>query len=151
MCCFMQNFLARTLADFEMKLEKEVLVPLNKLSEVVFFLVPNYMNWNRQYSWPIHDRCYLCRRTCQRSWKTRNSLLNLQQTGIMLASGDFLFFFNIDQNMLQLLLQRKSPLHIFTILFYEYCVMNIYAICVSLLDLRPAQAHRPSKTDYERM
>uniref|UniRef100_A0A8C1TTD6 SH3-domain binding protein 1 n=1 Tax=Cyprinus carpio TaxID=7962 RepID=A0A8C1TTD6_CYPCA len=33
MCCFMQNFLARTLADFEMKLEKEVLVPLNKLSE----------------------------------------------------------------------------------------------------------------------
>ncbi|XP_059388089.1 SH3 domain-binding protein 1 [Carassius carassius] len=33
MCCFMQNFLARTLSDFEMKLEKEVLVPLNKLSE----------------------------------------------------------------------------------------------------------------------
>ncbi|XP_051968604.1 SH3 domain-binding protein 1-like [Xyrauchen texanus] len=33
MCCFMQNFLAQTLADFEMKLEKEVLVPLNKLSE----------------------------------------------------------------------------------------------------------------------
>lgn len=33
MCCFMQNFLARTLADFEMKLEKVVLVPLNKLSE----------------------------------------------------------------------------------------------------------------------
>ncbi|KAK2876535.1 hypothetical protein QQF64_004664 [Cirrhinus molitorella] len=33
MCCFMQNYLARTLADFEMKLEKEVLVPLNKLSE----------------------------------------------------------------------------------------------------------------------
>ncbi|XP_067285236.1 SH3 domain-binding protein 1 isoform X2 [Pseudorasbora parva] len=33
MCCFMQNFLARTLADFEMKMEKEVLVPLNKLSE----------------------------------------------------------------------------------------------------------------------
>lgn len=34
----MENFLARTLADFEMKLEKEVLVPLNKLSEVAFFL-----------------------------------------------------------------------------------------------------------------
>ncbi|XP_056325912.1 SH3 domain-binding protein 1 isoform X1 [Danio aesculapii] len=33
MCCFMQNTLAQTLADFEMKLEKEVLVPLNKLSE----------------------------------------------------------------------------------------------------------------------
>lgn len=33
MCCFMQNYLARTLADFEMKLEKDVLVPLNKLSE----------------------------------------------------------------------------------------------------------------------
>ncbi len=38
MCCFMQNFLARTLADFEMNLEKEVLVPLNKLSEVFFCL-----------------------------------------------------------------------------------------------------------------
>lgn len=92
MCCFMQNFLARTLADFEMNLEKEVLVPLNKLSEVVFVLVPNYMNWNRLYSWPIHDRCYPYRRTCQRSWKTRNSLLNLQQTGIMHASGDFVLF-----------------------------------------------------------
>ncbi|XP_066520787.1 SH3 domain-binding protein 1 [Hoplias malabaricus] len=33
MCCFMQNFLAQTLADFEMKLEKDVLEPLNKLSE----------------------------------------------------------------------------------------------------------------------
>ncbi|KAK7134610.1 hypothetical protein R3I93_017896 [Phoxinus phoxinus] len=33
MCCFMQSFLARTLADFEMKMEREVLVPLNKLSE----------------------------------------------------------------------------------------------------------------------
>lgn len=153
MCCFMQNFLARTLADFEMNLEKEVLVPLNKLSEVVFVLVPNYMNWNRLYSWPIHDRCYAYRRTCQRSWKTRNSLLNLQQTGIMHASGDFCFvlFGHFDQNMLQLLLQCKSHLRIFTILFYEDCVMNIYAICVSLLDLRPAQVHRPSKTDYERM
>ncbi|KAK1793918.1 hypothetical protein P4O66_010831, partial [Electrophorus voltai] len=33
MCCFMQNLLAQTLADFEMKLEKDVLEPLNKLSE----------------------------------------------------------------------------------------------------------------------
>ncbi|XP_072524092.1 SH3 domain-binding protein 1 [Salminus brasiliensis] len=33
MCCFMQKFLAQTLADFEMKLEKDVLEPLNKLSE----------------------------------------------------------------------------------------------------------------------
>ncbi|XP_018617259.1 SH3 domain-binding protein 1 isoform X2 [Scleropages formosus] len=33
MCCFMENFLARTLADFEVQLEKEVLEPLNKLSE----------------------------------------------------------------------------------------------------------------------
>ncbi|XP_041756255.1 SH3 domain-binding protein 1-like [Coregonus clupeaformis] len=33
MCCFMESHLATTLADFEMKLEKEVLEPLNKLSE----------------------------------------------------------------------------------------------------------------------
>ncbi|XP_035001149.1 SH3 domain-binding protein 1 [Hippoglossus stenolepis] len=33
MCCFMEKMLASMLADFEMKLEREVLVPLNKLSE----------------------------------------------------------------------------------------------------------------------
>ncbi|KAJ7984745.1 hypothetical protein DPEC_G00357950 [Dallia pectoralis] len=33
MCCFMESHLATTLADFELKLEKEVLEPLNKLSE----------------------------------------------------------------------------------------------------------------------
>ncbi|XP_018540979.1 SH3 domain-binding protein 1 [Lates calcarifer] len=33
MCCFMEKMLANLLADFEMKLEKEVLEPLNKLSE----------------------------------------------------------------------------------------------------------------------
>uniref|UniRef100_A0A3B3S5D7 SH3 domain binding protein 1 n=1 Tax=Paramormyrops kingsleyae TaxID=1676925 RepID=A0A3B3S5D7_9TELE len=33
MCCFMQTLLAKTLADFEVQLEKEVLEPLNKLSE----------------------------------------------------------------------------------------------------------------------
>ncbi|CAJ1080622.1 SH3 domain-binding protein 1 isoform X2 [Xyrichtys novacula] len=33
MCCFMEKILASTLADFEMKVEKEVLEPLNKLSE----------------------------------------------------------------------------------------------------------------------
>lgn len=33
MCCFMEKRLANMLADFEMKLEKEVLEPLNKLSE----------------------------------------------------------------------------------------------------------------------
>uniref|UniRef100_UPI003AAAC882 SH3 domain-binding protein 1 n=1 Tax=Centroberyx gerrardi TaxID=166262 RepID=UPI003AAAC882 len=33
MCCFMEKMLATMLADFEMKLEKEVLEPLNKLSE----------------------------------------------------------------------------------------------------------------------
>ncbi|XP_066563375.1 SH3 domain-binding protein 1 isoform X2 [Amia ocellicauda] len=33
MCCFIENSLARTLADFELQLEKEVLEPLNKLSE----------------------------------------------------------------------------------------------------------------------
>ncbi|XP_028843864.1 SH3 domain-binding protein 1 isoform X2 [Denticeps clupeoides] len=33
MCCPVQSLLAKTLADFEMKLEKEVLEPLNKLSE----------------------------------------------------------------------------------------------------------------------
>ncbi|KAF5906312.1 SH3 domain-binding protein 1-like, partial [Clarias magur] len=33
MCCFMENMLAQTLADFEVKLEKDVLEPLNKLSE----------------------------------------------------------------------------------------------------------------------
>uniref|UniRef100_A0A3B3RDH8 Uncharacterized protein n=1 Tax=Paramormyrops kingsleyae TaxID=1676925 RepID=A0A3B3RDH8_9TELE len=29
MCCFMQSFLAKTLADFEVQLEKDVLEPLN--------------------------------------------------------------------------------------------------------------------------
>ncbi|XP_014063774.1 SH3 domain-binding protein 1 isoform X1 [Salmo salar] len=33
MCCFMENHLAKTLSEFELKLEKEVLEPLNKLSE----------------------------------------------------------------------------------------------------------------------
>ncbi|XP_028263228.1 SH3 domain-binding protein 1 [Parambassis ranga] len=33
MCCFMEKILANMLADFEMKVEKEVLEPLNKLSE----------------------------------------------------------------------------------------------------------------------
>jgi len=34
MCCFMEKMLASMLANFEMKVEKEVLEPLNKLSEV---------------------------------------------------------------------------------------------------------------------
>lgn len=34
MCCFMEKMLAGMLADFEMKVEKAVLEPLNKLSEV---------------------------------------------------------------------------------------------------------------------
>ena len=34
MCCFMEKMLANLLAEFEMKVEKEVLEPLNKLSEV---------------------------------------------------------------------------------------------------------------------
>lgn len=34
MCCFMEKMLAHMLTDYEMKLEKEVLEPLNKLSEV---------------------------------------------------------------------------------------------------------------------
>ncbi|XP_032357400.1 SH3 domain-binding protein 1 [Etheostoma spectabile] len=33
MCCFMEKMLASMLADFEMKVEKDVLEPLNKLSE----------------------------------------------------------------------------------------------------------------------
>ncbi|KAM6896834.1 SH3 domain-binding protein 1 [Xenentodon cancila] len=33
MCCFMEKMLANLLADFEVKMEKEVLEPLNKLSE----------------------------------------------------------------------------------------------------------------------
>ncbi|XP_058476588.1 SH3 domain-binding protein 1 isoform X1 [Solea solea] len=33
MCCFMEKMLANMLAEFEMKLEREVLEPLNKLSE----------------------------------------------------------------------------------------------------------------------
>ncbi|XP_054454350.1 SH3 domain-binding protein 1 [Anoplopoma fimbria] len=33
MCCFMEKMLASMLADFEMKVEREVLEPLNKLSE----------------------------------------------------------------------------------------------------------------------
>uniref|UniRef100_A0A8C6P828 SH3 domain binding protein 1 n=1 Tax=Nothobranchius furzeri TaxID=105023 RepID=A0A8C6P828_NOTFU len=33
MCCFMEKMLANMLADFEMKVEKEVVEPLNKLSE----------------------------------------------------------------------------------------------------------------------
>lgn len=35
MCCFMEKMLASMLADFEMKVEKDVLEPLNKLSEVI--------------------------------------------------------------------------------------------------------------------
>uniref|UniRef100_A0A671NB73 SH3-domain binding protein 1 n=1 Tax=Sinocyclocheilus anshuiensis TaxID=1608454 RepID=A0A671NB73_9TELE len=88
MCCFMQNFLARTLADFEMKLEKVVLVPLNKLSE---------------------------------------------------------------EDLPEILKNKKQFTKLTTDWNNAHCVMNIYTICVSLLDLRPAQAHRPSKTDYERM
>lgn len=34
MCCFMEKMLANMLADYEMKVEKEVLEPLSKLSEV---------------------------------------------------------------------------------------------------------------------
>lgn len=34
MCCFMEKIMASMLADFEMKVEKAVLEPLNKLSEV---------------------------------------------------------------------------------------------------------------------
>lgn len=34
MCCFMEKMLANMLADYEMKVEKAVLEPLNKLSEV---------------------------------------------------------------------------------------------------------------------
>lgn len=34
MCCFMEKRLANMLAEFEMKVEKGVLEPLNKLSEV---------------------------------------------------------------------------------------------------------------------
>lgn len=34
MCCFMEKMLANMLAEFEMKVEKGVLEPLNKLSEV---------------------------------------------------------------------------------------------------------------------
>ncbi|XP_061565204.1 SH3 domain-binding protein 1 [Cololabis saira] len=33
MCCFMEKMLANLLADFEVKMEKEVMEPLNKLSE----------------------------------------------------------------------------------------------------------------------
>lgn len=40
MCCFMQTLLAKTLADFEVQLEKEVLEPLNKLSEVTSPRIP---------------------------------------------------------------------------------------------------------------
>lgn len=149
MCCFMQNFLARTLADFEMKLEKEVLVPLNKLSEVAFFLLSNHMNWNWQYSWPIHDRCYLCRRTCQRSWKTRNSLLNLQQTGIMLASGEFLIFDNnVSQTSLSTLITTSLQSSFMKIYLCHEQFCNVCPLhALSLLDLRPAQAHRLSRTD----
>ena len=34
MCCFMEKKLAIMLADFEAQVEKDVLEPLNKLSEV---------------------------------------------------------------------------------------------------------------------
>lgn len=42
----MENTLAQTLAEFEVKLEKDVLEPLNKLSEVTAFvsLAPNIIH-----------------------------------------------------------------------------------------------------------
>lgn len=43
MCCFMEKMLAKMLADFEKKVEKEVLEPLNKLSEVVAITAASYI------------------------------------------------------------------------------------------------------------
>lgn len=51
MCCFIQNTLAQTLAEFEVKLEKDVLEPLNKLSEVTACAsVPSFLIFHPRYS-----------------------------------------------------------------------------------------------------
>lgn len=42
MSCVIQNQLARILAEFEMNLEKDVLQPLNRLSEVTLPPVPGF-------------------------------------------------------------------------------------------------------------
>ena len=42
MSCAIQNQLARILAEFEMNLEKDVLQPLNRLSEVTLLAVPSF-------------------------------------------------------------------------------------------------------------
>ncbi|XP_017271590.1 SH3 domain-binding protein 1 [Kryptolebias marmoratus] len=47
MCCFMEKMLANMLADFEMKVEKEVLEPLNKLSEEDF---PEILKNKKQFA-----------------------------------------------------------------------------------------------------
>lgn len=71
----MEKMLANTLADFEMKVEKAVLGPLNKLSEVR--LTPS-THVDRA---PIKRDVFLfvffgVRRICRRFSETRSSLLN---------------------------------------------------------------------------
>lgn len=78
MCCFMEKMLATMLADFEMKVEKSVLEPLNKLSEV---------RETHSTCWETgskRKRFIFCTRMIYpRFSETRSSLLSSQPIGTM--------------------------------------------------------------------
>lgn len=78
MCCFMEKMLANMLADFEMKVEKAVLEPLNKLSEV---RMTQSTFWQRSSG--IRYFIFCIRRIYQRSSEIRSSLLSSQWIGTM--------------------------------------------------------------------
>lgn len=78
MCCFMEKMLANMLADFEMKVEKAVLEPLNKLSEVRVTQSTCWQNHNR-----MKHFIFCIRRIYQRFSEIRSSLLSSQWTGTM--------------------------------------------------------------------
>uniref|UniRef100_A0A8C8JNE3 Rho-GAP domain-containing protein n=1 Tax=Oncorhynchus tshawytscha TaxID=74940 RepID=A0A8C8JNE3_ONCTS len=83
MCCFMESHLAATLSDFELKLEKEVLEPLNKLSEEDLpEILKNKkqfakltMDWhNARNKWVTHSVClYLTDPICSRQYTDQYS------------------------------------------------------------------------------
>lgn len=51
MSCFIEGMLAKILAEFEMALEREVLQPLNKLSEVVFISLFPQLLFSLLFTW----------------------------------------------------------------------------------------------------
>lgn len=75
MCCFMEKMLASMLADFEMKVEKEVLEPLNKLSEV------------RMADGKPHANRPVCRCRCNESCTTSVSERTRREDLFLLSVG----------------------------------------------------------------